>query len=452
MSTTIASHRQAPGPRGGLSLGMDLRRNGPRVLLDLAHRYGDVVRMRVGSRTMYLLNDAALAKHVFQDKNKNYGKSAGSRKVRSFLGDGLLTAEGDVWLRHRRMMQHAFTQEKIARLGVHVSATVNEVVERWRPLAERGETIDVHAEMMRLTLTVVSRALFSTDLGDRTEATAGAFRIAFDHTVRRMHSLIDVPDWVPTPANARFREAVRTLDDIFYAVLARRRSKAASTGDLLSVLMQARDEETGEALAERELRDEVLTLLLGGYDTAANSLSWMWYLLSKNPAIAGRLRADLAPLGGKAPTVEDLPQIPYAGMVFEEAMRLYPPVWVLAREAIEDDELNGYHVPAGSMILISPYVIHHDPRYWDNPEGFAPEHFAQDRRSERPRFAYLPFGGGPRQCLGMGLALLEARLIVATLAQHFRLDAVPWHRVDIVPSITLAPRGGMPMVVRPAPS
>ena len=452
MSTTIASQRLAPGPRGGLSLGMDLRRDGPRLLLDLAHRHGDVVRMRIGPRTVHLLNDPAHAKHVLQDRNKSYRKSAGARKVRAFLGDGLLTAEGDAWLRHRRMMQHAFSQDRVAALGGPISGAVNEVVETWRPIAERGETIDVHAEMMRLTLTVVSRALFSAELGDRAEQMSGAFRVAFDHTVRRLHSLFNVPEGIPTPANLRFRDAVRTLDDIVYGLLARRRTEAPGAGDLLSVLMEARDEETGTALGEKELRDEVLTLLLGGYDTAANSLAWTWYLLSKSPAVAERLRGELATLGGKAPTVEDLPRIPYAGMVFEEAMRLYPPVWVLAREAAEDDELGGYHIPAGSMVLISPYVLHHDPRHWSNPEGFEPERFAPEHRGERPRYAYLPFGGGPRQCLGMGLAMLEARLILATLAQRYRLDVVPWHRVDLAASITLAPRGGMPMVVRPVPS
>lgn len=428
---------------------MDLRRDGPWALLNLARDHGDVVFVQIGRRSIYLLNDPAHVRHVLQDRHASYKKSAGARKVRDLLGEGLLSAEGETWRRHRRLAQPCFTKERLAGFVDLMAESTQEMLDRWSNLPEPDAAVDIHEEMMKLTLTIVARSLFSTDVVQDFERLHRAFRIAFDHTVKRLHRLIDLPQGIPTPSNLRFKEAVSTLDEVVYRIIKERRAQGAKQADdLLGRLMGAVDE-SGASLTDKELRDEVLTLLLGGYDTAANAMTWAWCLLSKTPRAADRLHEEArTQLDGKPPTFENLDRLAYARMVFEEAMRLYPPVWVLAREAAEDDEIGGFSIPAGSMVLMSPYVLHHDPRIWQNPEGFDPERFA-DEKTDRPRFAYFPFGGGPRQCMGTRFAMMEGPLILAMVAERYRLDLAPWHPALFDPSITLAPKNGMPMFISP---
>jgi cytochrome P450 len=268
------------------------------------------------------------------------------------------------------------------------------------------------------------------------------------HTTARFDSpigllLAGVPPLMPRP-----RRALRTLDEVVFGILRDRRRGASEGGDLLSTLVELRDEETGEGMSDRQLRDEVMTLLLAGHETTANALAWTWHLLGRHPAAAERLRAELAAvLGRRMPTVADLPQLPWTRMVLEEAMRLYPPAWLISRAAMEDDVIGGYHVPRGATVILSPWVTHRHPDLWDDPERFDPERFAPARVAARPRFAYFPFGGGPRLCIGSGFAMTEAQLVLASVASRYRLEPVPGHEPRLEPLVTLRPRDGLPMRV-----
>jgi cytochrome P450 len=259
------------------------------------------------------------------------------------------------------------------------------------------------------------------------------------------------PPRVPTPRNRRHRLALAALDHAIYEIIAARRRGDTSGDDLLGLLIDVRDEQSGEGMSDRQLRDEVITLFVAGHETTAVALAWAWHLLAEHPGAAERVRAELAgALGDRAPATADLPQLPYARMVIDEAMRLYPPAWITNRQAIADDEICGYHIPAGAIVLISPYVMHRHPAYWENPERFDPERFTPERSAGRPHYAYFPFGGGPRQCIGKGLALMEAQLILGAVAQRFRLGHVPGHVVEPQALVTLRPRGGLPMIVERA--
>jgi cytochrome P450 len=304
---------------------------------------------------------------------------------------------------------------------------------------------------MRLTLGVVGKTLFSTDISGEASELGRAMTEALEYVTFRTRRPFALPPRVPTPRSRRFHAAMRTFDQIVYGLIADRRRAAAPREDLLSVLLAARDGETGEALSDREIRDEVVTFLTAGHETTAVALSWTWYLLSRHPEAARRVRAELADvLRGQTPTVEHLPRLEYTKRVIEEVMRLYPPAWAVERSAVGDDELGGYPIPAGSAVDLSPYVTHRHPAFWENPEGFDPDRFTPERAAGRPRFAYFPFGGGPRHCIGSEFAMLEAQLVVAMVAQRYRLELVPGYRAEPDSTIVLRPRPGVVMTLRKA--
>jgi len=438
-----------PGPRGAPLLGMlpAVKRDTTGVFVDTARRFGTVAHMKFGPRHGFLLNDPADIRHVLQDNARNYIKSPLYAKLRMFLGNGLLTSEGDVWLRQRRIAQPAFHRQRLVALADVMAGLAVQAADGWEGIAASGRPVDVEDEMMRLTRTVVLRSLLGADLGPFTAAIDREWEIINQYIGESFWTL-GLTEWVPTPRRRRFNAARAVLRAAVDHVIQQRRRTPGDHPDLLGLMMSARDDDTGEGMTDDQLRVEVITFLLAGQETTALALTWAWYLLSQHPAEQGRLERELdTVLGGRAPEYTDLAGLPYTRMVIDEALRLYPPAWGLSREAVGDDVLGGYRLRRGWMAFIVPYVLHRLPQFWDDPERFDPTRFLPERSANRPKFAFLPFGAGPRQCIGSHFALLEAQLIVATLAQRYRLHLVPGHKVETWPLITLRPRYGMRMTI-----
>jgi cytochrome P450 len=443
------ARQRPPGPRGLPILGMlpAVRRDPTGVFMSAARRFGEVAYLKIGPRRGYLITNPADVRHVLQDNARNYRKSPLYEKLRLTLGNGLLTSEGEFWLRQRRIAQPAFHRQRIAALAGVMADAAGEVAGEWGPIASAGKPVDVGEEMMRLTRTVVLRALLGADLGPFTSQIDGAWTIINEHIGESFWSLGLTERW-PTAKNSRFQAARAVLQGAVEYAIGQRRHRPADDADLLSMLLSARDEETGEGMTDEQLRVEVTTFLLAGQETTSLALTWTWYLLSQHQGVQRRLEMELdAALGGRRPALVDLPNLPYTRMVIDEAMRLYPPAWGFSRQALADDELGGFHLPRGWLAFVMPFVLHRLPAYWPDPDAFDPDRFLPEQVAARPKFVYLPFGAGPRQCIGNQFALLEAHLSMATLAQQYRLHLVPGHDVEPWPLITLRPRYGMPMVI-----
>lgn len=442
----------APGPFGHPLFGSTpaLRRAPLWTLMKSWREYGDIVRLRLGGPFIgHLLAHPDAVKVVLQDHQSNYGKVPWyNDKFKSLIGEGLFTSEGSLWLRQRRLAQPAFHRQRLAALGTIMTDTVEELLRRWEPELDSGRPLDVRAEMMRLAMSVVARALLGGDVSREAEAIGHAIDIAIDYTYERMQSYFDLPGRFPLPSTRRFERARAELDGIVYRIIAERRHSSEDRGDLLSMLLAARDEDTGEGMSDTQVHDEVMTIFLAGHETTAVALTRAWYILSRHPHIAERLRAELREvLGGHVPTVQDLPALKYTEMVMQETLRLYPPAWLMTRMPREDDEIGGYRIPARTPVYLCQYITHRHSAFWDNPEGVDPERFSPERSAGRPRWAYFPFGGGPRQCIGSAFALMEAQLALATIAQRCRLDLVPGQRIVLDPKITLRPRYGLLMTL-----
>jgi cytochrome P450 len=450
--------RTPPGPRGTLLLGTtgQLRSDPLQLYSDAASRFGDVVRLRaMPGYYWYLVTHPTGVEHVLQTNQQNYRKPDLFNKPVSLLaGNGLLTSAGDFWRRQRKLSQPAFHRQRLAGLAALMTGAAAEMADSWSARAGTGESFDVAAEMMRLTLKIVSLALVSTDLSGQAQEIGQAVRIALEHVNYRMNHLLAFPQPIPTARNRRFSSALATLDELIFRIIHDRRARsgkeAGGPDDLLSMLLSARDEETGEGMSDRQLRDEAITLILAGHETTAAALSWTWYLLSQNPDVETRLGDELhRVLAGRAPALDDLRELGYTRMVFEESMRLFPPAWGQPRQAIADDEIDGYRIPAGSVVTVSQYVTHRRPDLWEEPERFDPSRFSPERSSSRHRFAYFPFGGGARRCIGNDFAMMEAQLILATLASRYRLRLAHGHLVEPDPTFTLRPKYGVKVVAEP---
>lgn len=448
MTTTI------PGPRGNWLLGVvpSIRRDSIGFLMETFHRYGDVSAYRIATIRSHLIAHPDGVRHVLQENVKNYTKDHISYDmVRWTVGNGLLTSQGSFWLRQRRLAQPAFHRQRIAAMGDLMVRAAAEAAERLGELASGGRTVDIGEPLMQLTLRIAGETLFGAQVGTQADAVSQAFNELSAQLVARFRSFNILPPKLPTAADRRFRAAQRTLDQVVYGIIAERRRREADTGDLLSMLMLTVDEETGERMDDAQLRDEVLTMLIAGHETTATALTWTFGLLAQHPEAEAKLRAELdAALGGRLPSVADLPSLPYTRMVIDEAMRLYPPVYILSRKVIADDTIGGRRIPAGSSVDISPYVTHRHPAFWDDPERFDPERFTPERVAARPRYAYFPFSGGPRQCIGNSFALMEAPLLLATIAQRLRMRLAHGAMPGLDPLATLRPKGGMAMVIEGA--
>ena len=444
-----------PGPHGQPVLGVlrELLRDNLGFMMRAARDYGDVARYRLANKTVYQVNHPEGIKRVLQDNAGNYGK--GNFKVSSLdrlIGNGLVMSEGDFWLRQRRLVQPVFHRQHIAAFGEQMTSLTLEMLEGWEAAAGSRKPLDMSTEMMRLTLNIASQTLFSTRLLEDIKVLDRAFKIAAEDISFRFQMPIYPPLGVPTPRNRRVVAAIETLDRVVYRIIGERRRMLEqgrqAPSDLLNLLLKARDEDTGEGMSDKQLRDEVMTLFLAGHETTAILLTWCLYLLSKHPESERRLHKEVSEvLGDRTPTVADLPAMSYSRMVIEETLRLYPPAWITSRQAEAEDILCGYLVPTGTLTWLSPYIMHRHPNYWDNPEGFDPERFSPERSEGRPHYAYFPFGGGGHQCVGKHFALMEAQLVLATIMQHYRLDLVPGHPVEPQALVALRPRHGLPMTL-----
>jgi cytochrome P450 len=419
--------------------------------MDGFRRHGDVFRCQLGPLVFHQLAHPDHVKHVLLDHQRNYPRSWFYDRAKVVVGEGLVTTEGPPWRRLRRIAQPAFHSQRIAALaGVMVDAT-RATIQKWQTFAQSGELFDVAAEFMALTLRIVGRTLLNIDLGGQTDRLGPALTTALEYAEYWLSHFLALPPGVPTPRNLRYRRAVETIDRVMYDIITRRRTSNGDASDLLSMILGTRDEETGEGLTDRELRSQLLTFVEAGHETTAVALAWTIYLLDKHPEADRRLRAEVTEvLDRRTPEVEDLPGLGFTRSVIEEALRLYPPVYAVARDAREEDEIGGFHIPAKSMIVLSPYVTHHHPEIWSDPERFDPDRFRPDRSAGRSRFAWFPFLGGPHQCIGQEFAMMEATIVVAMLVQAFRFNLAPGVTVEPKPMLSLRPRNGLWMTVTPA--
>ncbi len=419
-----------PGPRGHWLLGTlpEWRADILGFYTRCARDHGDIVGLRMANRRVALVSHPDGIEEVLATKNRHFVKNFAQRALAPWLGNGLLLSEGDVWLRQRRLIQPAFRRERVASYAETMVALTRRMLDTWRD----GETRDVHDELTRLTLAIAARTLFDADVSDRASEVTQALLVMMDDFNTRFRGLFAAPLWLPTPTNLRTRRGLLRLRAVIDRIIAERRGSGADRGDLLSILLQARDEEgDGGRMSDGQLRDEVVTLLLAGHDTTANALTWTWYLLATHPPAAERLAAEVRDvLGDRPPTAADLPRLPYAEHVVAEAMRLYPPVYGFGRESVQETEVMGYRIPKGWNVVMSQWVVQRDPRWFPDPERFDPDRWAGDRTQRLPRYAYFPFGGGPRLCIGNAFAQMEAVLVLATVAREYHFTIDPAHPVE----------------------
>jgi cytochrome P450 len=447
-----------PGLRRNLPFYLFTRffRPGNPILLfeHLVKNYGPVSHYKLGGSHIVFINDPELIREILVNQAPAFIKERTQQRMKILLGEGLITSEGEFHMRQRRIAAPAFHRHRIQAYAEMMVERAAAIRSRW----QEGEAFDMSAVMMELTLAIVSRTLFATDV------TQDIRRINDEvNVIMRLYNyLVALPRaesylHLPLPGLMRFRKARRRLDSVVYRMIAERRAANEDRGDLLSMLLASRDEEGGaeqSSMSDRQLRDEIITIFLAGYETVATALTWTWYLLSENPAAAERMQQEIDGVLGtgkdaRLPTLKDLQQLRYTEMVFAESMRLYPPAWAMGRQSTQVVELGPYRLPAGTYFFFSQYILQRSEQYYPEPLRFDPERFTPERKAARPRFAYFPFGGGARQCIGETFAWMEGVLILATLAQRWNFKMVPGQKIDVQPKITLRPRYVMSMTAEP---
>ncbi len=427
----------------------ELRRDRLAFFLGCTRKHGPIVRMKFGSREPVLVSEPAVVEDILVTENRKFVKSRPFQLLQGVLGDGLVTSSGALWLRQRRLMRPAFHRAQVETYAPTIVSLTEKKMAEWHD----GQSLDLHVEMMQLTLAIVAKALLDVEMTVDFERVGSAIDVLMEDFVYRLGNLAPIPKWVPTSWNRRIRRTVADLDQLIYGIIAKRRCSPLIGNDLLTRMMQSQDADDGSGMSDRQLRDEVITLLSAGHETTATALGWTWYLLAKHPHVEVRLAAELKNVfGGRAPTVAEVPQLQFVEHIIMESMRLYPPVFAMGRMAKEPCVVGGYDIPPGTTFLMSQWVSHRDPRYFDAPEEFRPERWAEEKMQHLPKFAYFPFGGGPRLCIGAPLAMVEAMLIVATVAQRFRFELVEDQPAKIFPCVTLRPRHGIRAICRPAGS
>jgi cytochrome P450 len=416
-------------------------------MVKIAAEYPDMAYFRLGNQRTFLMTNPEYIHDVLVANDWNFLKGRGLKRAKKILGNGLLTAEGNFHRRQRRLSQPAFHKQRIAAYA----ATMSEFAARTRDTWKAGEKRDIAQDMMRLTLAIVAKTLFDADVENEAREIGQALGEVLEIFSTFSSPLTEITDKLPLPKNIRAQKGKERLDETIYRIIAEHRKTNEDRGDLLSMLLMAQDEEEGSGgMSDDQLRDEVMTLFLAGHETTANALTWTWYLLSQNPDVESKLHAEIdTVLGGRLPTFEDVPNLKYTEMIMTEAMRLYPPVWVMGRRSISGIKIGGYYIPPKSIILLSQYAIHHDKRFYPEPEKFNPERWTSEQAKSLPKMAYFPFGGGPRLCIGEQFAWMEGILLIAAIAQKWKLRLVPGHKVELQPLITLRPKHGMKMTLEP---
>lgn len=430
-----------PGPKGSLIMGVMREFNRDTLgFIDRCRRdYGDVVRSRFLYVTAYFLYNPADIETMLTTNAKSFRKAQSLRSpfFHRLVGNGLVTSEGDFWRRQRRLAQPAFHRQRISSYGDIMVQYANRAIANWRD----GEQRDIAKDMTRLTLEIVVKTLFNSDVSNDADH-VGAMLSQIAKPFASQATLKWIADnRLPTPGHRRYFNAVREIDNIVYRIIAERRASGTDEGDLLSMLLQAQDED-GSQMSDKQLRDEVMTLFLAGHETTALSLSWSWYLLATHPEAEARFHEELDHvLGGRAPDVSDLPKLQFTEMIAKEAMRLYPPAYAIGREAIEETEIGGFRVPRGTQLFAFQWATHRDERFFERPGDFVPERWANGSMQALPKYAYFPFGGGPRQCIGNYFAMMEIVLLLATIGQRFRFSVEG--QVEVLPVLSLRPKNGI---------
>ncbi len=450
MSGSARLSATAPGPRGYPLLGVfpAARRDPLRFFLEAARTYGDVVGLPLGVRRLYLLSHPDHVRSVLHADDGRFHKGPAAERIRPLFGTSLTTVDGEAWRRRRHLIRPGFTPERLAAAVPIIVETTDVMLHRWRILAHEGRPIDVFDEMTELTRTIILRVLFGALPDDEARAVARAVTIVAEHVNRGLWGALRWLPRLPTPRQRAYERAVGELDAFMSRRIGEGRRRGPA-GDLLSSLLDARDAERGTGFDDAELRDELKALFVAGHATTASGLAWVWYLLSQDPGARRRLRREArAVLGTRRPSAPDLSDLEYTRLVIDETLRLYPPTWITARTTTGAVDVGAYRIPANGTVLLSPYVTHRDPRFWADAERFDPERFRRGSPA-RPRYAYFPFGGGPRTCIGSAFALMEMQIVVAMVAQRYDLALAPGWRVEPEPGTVLVPRGGLRIMLRP---
>ncbi|HAZ43580.1 MAG TPA: cytochrome P450 [Cyanobacteria bacterium UBA11369] len=437
---------ELPGPEGNSIVGnlLDLGQD-PLGFLERCRDYGDIVPLRLGLTPVCLLFNPDYIEQVLKER-ETFIKSRGFRVLKTLLGEGLLTDLGESWFWQRRIAQPVFQQKRINGYGEIMVEYADKMLQTWKD----GEVRDIHADMMRLTLQIVMKCIFNTDVDNgEAQVVANALDVAMHWFESKRRQNFLVWEWFPRPENIRYRNAIAQMDEAIYNLIRNSRNSTEKTNDLLSMLIEARDEETGQQMDDKLLRDEVATLMLAGHETTANALSWTWMLLAQHPEVKEKLQAELKQvLSGRLPTVADIKSLHYTDQIIKESMRLYPPVAMFGREAARDATIGDYSIPEGTTVMISQWVMHRHPKYFEHPDKFMPERWTQEFEKQLPRGVYIPFGDGPRICIGKGFAQMEATLLLAAIAQQFELELVPGFPIVPQPSITLRPEYGIKVQIK----
>ncbi|MBL7777201.1 MAG: cytochrome P450 [Chitinophagales bacterium] len=455
MSTanSIAPKLAPPFPKGKHWLfghAMYLKNRTVETITDFADTYGDLVSLAFPFNKVVIATNPEYARYILVDNNKNYHKSLAYDVLKLMLGNGLLTSEGDFWKQQRKLIQPAFHKQKLAALTKMMSDTSAALAQKFEHYAISGVYTDMLPEMTTVTLDIISKAIFSSGIDDKKAEYIGQQILALNEmAIERLNDPFKLPPVFPTAFNHKWKKIVANLDAIIYEIINQRRNEGVSKDDLLSMLLDARDEDTGEAMDNKQLRDEVMTIFLAGNETSANALTWMLYLLSQNPEAEEKMICEIDGKldAGVELTFDNVLQFQYVRMVIDESMRLFPPAWSVGRRNYEDDTLGGYHIQKGTNVLIPIIYYHRSEKYWDEPLKFKPERFAPEVRNKIDRFVYFPFGGGPRLCIGNNFALIEMQLILIQLYRKFRFRLKPGFQVDMEPLITLKPKDGLMMKV-----
>ena len=442
----VTSSNPIPGPRGKPVIGMIPEMMGDMLgmFMNITREHGGIVQFKLFNKPYVLVTNPDYVKHILQDHYRNYIRGRSVETGRVLLGDGLPLTDGNFWLRERRLMQPAFHRQRLLGFVEKMTETIGTRLADWTKLNQ----VDMEREMSELTLTLIIQAMFSARVSHKIQDLAEAFKTASKFMLWRSQQMWAPPLWVPVPKNAAYNKALKVLNDIVYPLIADARKKPGK--DLLDMLLEARDKQTGEGMTDKQVRDEVVTIFFAGHETSAMTMTWLFYLLAQHPDVETKLRKEIsAVIGDRTPTFADLPRLTYTQKVIQEVLRLYPAAYLFAREAVGDQLLDGYKIPAGTMIFITPYVTHRDATFWTDPERFDPERFNPEQIAQRPSHVYFPFGEGPHVCIGNNFAMTEMQLILTMALQHFNFQLAPDQKIELLPEATLRPKFGMRMNIKP---
>ncbi len=444
--------RDVPVLRGAPVIGalLPIRKDPLNFFVNIRRALGDVVKVKVGTDQILFVADPEIIEHVLETNHRNYVKSRYLKRMATIFGSNVIIADGEDWRRRRKFLRPAFTRAHIEELGWLVVGEVTAMIERWRLASRQGQPINALDEFMDLTLGVIVKSLLGVDVGARGSIIARALAVMLATSERRLWTPINVPSSVPIPSNLALKRAIAQLDQAVYSIIGERRKSGDGRNDILSALLSA-EGDPDDPISDVDIRDEIVGMIVAGHETTATTLTWAVEALSRHPNIDRRLRAEVQEvLQGRTPTIGDAADLKYCRMVLQETMRLRPPVWTVSREALADDQVKGVRIAAGTVVMMSPFVVHRHDGYWPNPEGFDPERFVDGEPAGAAKYAYFPFAGGPRRCVGKHFSMTEMLIALPMLIQNFQLSLIPGHPVEMQPMITLRPRHGLWMLVSDA--